>query len=350
MLEAWWQAHKEDIAIVVFHGTADPGRPCRWNPLRAQTTPAYIDRCLSVLKKQCTFISMEQAVAVLRKEAAPVRHGVVVTFDDGYRNNIEDALPVLQKHGAPMTVFLSVSNIGDRRPLWFDRIDYALQTARGEDRTWRIGRKRHRFTARHRKELARSYSAFRRLIKAELLDEEEFISKVEEIAAFYEEAGGRCLKDFFETDPWSSLLTWDEVRRAQEAGVCFGSHAMDHVRLARLSPDIMRYQLAASKKEVEARTGRKCVYLAYPDGAFCHTVGEIALECGYEAAVTTEYGLNAPGCDLMALKRITLPPAADDLELLACIRGYAHSQVLPWLISRATYRETQRNVKRPSGS
>jgi len=278
---------------------------------------------------------MDQAVDILKRNRPPVHYGVVLTFDDGYRSNVKDALPILRKYGAPMTVFVPVSNVNNRKPLWFDRLDYALNVSKEVSHKFNIGRKSYCFVGSTRADLSRSYTKFRKLIKKELMDEGDFVLKIEEIISYYERVNGKRLDDIFESDPWSSLLTWEDMLAVQGSDVCFGSHAMDHIRLGRLPAEVLRYQLAESKRQIEDRTGRTCKYLAYPDGFFSSKAAAIARECGYSAAATTEYGTNKIGCDLMSLKRIALPPVASELELLARVSGYSHMQAISDLFALA---------------
>ena len=324
---AWRRLHKHDIAILMLHGTADPNRPSKWRPLRPQSSPAQIDWCLSVIKRYYNFISFDEAIAILKGDKPPVDYGFVLTFDDGYRNNIEDALPVLRKHGASMTIFIPVSNVENRKPLWFDRLDYVLQSAAGDGHMFQVGGKTFQFSTSGKDALQLSYANFRKMIKEELTDEKEFSSKIEEIITHFERSNGQKLGDIFEDDPWSALLKWEEIIRVQGNDVCFGSHTMDHYRVGNLKKDVLQYQFLESKKFIENRTGNDCKYIAYPDDSFTEAAALVASECGYKAAVTTMEGINQIGCNPMTLKRVCIPLTSDPVELLAYVSGFS------WAIS-----------------
>ncbi len=323
IIDLWRYRHRRDIVILMLHGTADPRQKSEWTPLRQQLSPEYLDWCLTLLKRFYRFVSLEEAVAALRGETPPIEHGFVITFDDGYRNNVDDALPVLRKHGAPMSVFLTVSNVENRTPLWADRLDYALQHASVDEHVFRIGGKACRFSRADRNALKVSYEKFRRLVKGAYEDESRFMSKIEEVIAHFERSNGRNLVDLFERDPWSAILSWDEIGRVQANGVCFGSHTMDHYRLGYGDEKAVRYQLAESKRMIEQKTGRKCRYLAYPMGVYSDEAAAIARECGYDAALTTVEGVNRIGCDLMTLKRVHVPATYDAAEFLAHVSGFS---------------------------
>jgi len=323
IIDLWRHRHRKDIVVLMLHGTADPRQKSEWTPLRQQLSPEYLDWCCGLLKRFYRFISLEEAVGILKGERPPIDHGFVITCDDGYRSNINDALPVLRKHGAPMTVFLTVSNVENRTPLWADRLDYALQNGSVDEHVFRIGGKACRFSGADRNALKVSYEQFRKLVKGAYEDEGRFISKIEEVIAHFERSNGRNLVDLFERDPWSAILTWDEIRKVRDDGVCFGSHTMDHFRLGYGDEDAVRYQLGESKRMIEEKTGRKCNYLAYPMGVYSDAAANIARECGYDAALTTVEGLNRIGCDIMTLKRVHIPRTYDPAEFLAHVSGFS---------------------------
>ncbi len=321
--DTWCRTHEQDIVILMFHGTPNPLRASTWTPLRLQITTEHIDWCLGILRSYYNFISLDEAVGILKGEKPPVINGLVITLDDGYRNNIVDALPVFKKHGAPITIFLTVSSIDNRKPMWFDRLDYVLQFADVERHMFKIGRKHFKFSSGGRERLASSYSQFRELVKKQYTDEIEFYMKLEEVISQLERASGKKLESIFENDPWSALLSWDEISKIQGNGVEYGSHTMDHFRVGHLEEYVLRYQFANSKRKIEQVAGNVCKHIAYPDGNYSETAVNIAMECGFEAGVTTIEGINRIGCEVMTLKRVSVPLTSEPSELMACVSGFS---------------------------
>jgi len=325
VFDAWRYRHRNDIVILMLHGTADPKHPSGWTPLRQQFSSGYIDWCMGVIGEHYRFISLDDAVEILKGGKPPAEYGIVITMDDGYKSNIIDALPVLRKYNAGITVFLPVNNIENRLPMWFDRLDYILQLSEKDNRIFDIGSKIFHFSWNEREDLVASYAAFRELIKKEYANEGAFYSKMDEIISHFERSVGKSLGDIFEEDPWSALLNWDEIIKFQGEDVRFGSHTMDHYRVNQLNEEALRYQLCESKKIIEKKTGNPCKYIAYPNGDCSESARNIALEAGYEAGVTTDEGINKIGCDGMTLKRVSLPWTSDKAELLAYISGLSNA-------------------------
>jgi peptidoglycan/xylan/chitin deacetylase (PgdA/CDA1 family) len=324
VFHVWRHRHRNDVVILMLHGTANPKHPSMWKPLRPQFSPRYIDWCMRIIGRHYRFISMDDAVGILKGEKPPVECGIVMTMDDGYKSNVSEAWPVFRKYDAHMTVFLPVTNIENRMPMWFDRLDYILQMSEGDNKIFDIGNVKFRFSWNRREDLAASYACFREVIKKEYANEEAFHAKLDEIITHYERSGGKSLGTIFEEDPWSGLLNWEEINRCQGEGVRFGSHTMDHYRVDRLNGDALRYQLEESKRVIEEKTGTPCDYIAYPNGDCSESARNVALESGYLAGVTTDEGINKIGCDTMMLKRISLPWTSDETELLAYVSGLSN--------------------------
>ena len=86
------------------------------------------------------------------------------------------------------------------------------------------------------------------------------------------------------SEPWVNMATLEQLREMQESGVIeFGSHTMSHPRLSSLEPENAAWELAESKRQLEAALGREMFAFAYPygDGAYVPGVREKALETGY---------------------------------------------------------------------
>ena len=325
IFDAWRYLHRNDIVILMFHGTGDPKHPSGWTPLRPQFSPEYIDWCLGIISKYFRFISFEEAINILKGRKPSIEYGITISMDDGYKNNVLDALPVFRKYNAPMIVFLPVTNVDNKIPMWFDRLDYILQLSDRDDKIFNIGNDKFKFSGNGREDLAASYAGFRELIKKQYTDEKAFYLKLDEIISHFERSSGKSLTNIFEDDPWSALLNWEEINRYQGEYVQFGSHTMDHHRVNNLKEDALRYQLSESKKMIEKKTGNPCKYIAYPNGDCSESAMNIAMEIGYEAAVTTSEGINKIGCNSMMLKRVSLPRTSDKAELLAYVCGLSNA-------------------------
>lgn len=110
--------------------------------------------------------------------------------------------------------------------------------------------------------------------------------------------------DFLDERPY---MTWDEVKALRKAGIEIGSHTLAHRDLTWLPRDERLEDLRASKEGLEWRLDAPVRFLAYPFGSYDAAVEEALKQAGFKAAVTTVLGLNKPGDDVYALKRINIP-------------------------------------------
>jgi peptidoglycan/xylan/chitin deacetylase (PgdA/CDA1 family) len=323
LLRLWRFAHRHHVAVLMIHGVMEDDGQQRWQPLRSRLPLQDLDRYLGHLARWHTFVSSEEAVEMLAGRAPMKPHSLVITFDDGYRNNLSHALPILRKHGAPATIFVATGHIDRRQPFWFDRLDYALQHGLVESREIQIGSQAIQVSARGREDLEESYRRLRDLAKRDVVDDGQFQELMNSLSAALEADSGESLADIVDDDDWSSVATWDEIAAVSGNGVVFGSHTVNHVRLFGVPTDIVRAELAESRQTIEQHTGLPCRLLAYPNGAFNDTVVSVARELGYAAAFTTQEGLNRRGDDLLRLRRIHLATGLSRLELYASVSGFS---------------------------
>ena len=322
LLRLWMWLNRKRITILTLHGTMQMDETCSWRPLREQYPPSRLEDALAILARHYRFVSLEDAAEMVagRKPVRP--YSIAVTFDDGYRNNLTHALPVLRKHNVPATIFLTTGHVEEQRPFWCDRLDYALQQVSMQGREVVVGGRRLQPRGSSREDLAEFYAEIRATAKNAALDDEQMRSELECLAAKLERESGVALRDTLQQDAWAAVLRWEEAREAASDPMLeFGSHTVDHVLLRRTSEEDAVRQLRESKRAVEENLGKDCRYLAYPNGSYDASIAKLVRECGYEAAVTSDSGTVKAGHDLFSLPRISLGVHETPADLLATVSG-----------------------------
>ncbi len=99
---------------------------------------------------------------------------------------------------------------------------------------------------------------------------------------------------------------WAQWREMAAAGFSLGSHTVSRPFLSLLPEPEMRRELTESKKIIETETGANVTFLAPPNGRYNRRLIQVARECGYEALLTTNVGVNRHNADLFQLKRWTV--------------------------------------------
>lgn len=309
----------------MLHGVMDETLPTAWVPLRARHSMRQLSAALTILKRHYQFVSLDEMVHMIGGHTPPRPDCLAVTFDDGYRNNLTHALPILDRHGISATFFLATGHVSHQTPLWFDRLDYALQRANVNGLSLQVAGTTVDLTSHDRDSLRQSYERLRNAAKDARRPDEEMSNELSAIADRLELSAGCCLANILKQDDWSAILTWREIEIAARRGVSFGSHTIDHVRVGRIDDANVRDQLLRSKQEIERHTGKACHHLCYPNGDFSDSAVQIARECGYVSAVTCMEGRNRVGEDLMKLHRVSLPLSGSSFETIAFMCGLVDS-------------------------
>ena len=309
--------NRDSVAILMLHGIMDEEVPSEWVPLRPQLSRKHFRLILRILSSYYRFIELEEAFGMVSGRLPFQPNRMVLTFDDGYRNQLKHGLPILREFNAPATIFLATGHIDSRKPFWFDRLDYAIQHAHIAGRRLQAGNEIVQFHSHDRNDLRAAFKRLRDSAKKARRPDGVMVQEMESLAESLEQESGRRLSDICEQDDWSALLTWPEIRTAaaQEA-ITFGSHTVDHTRIGCAEEDEIRRQLTLSKESIERQTDKECRYFCFPSGSFSQVSLGVLKECGYEAAVTTQEGLNRRGQNLFALNRISLPSSAGRADVL----------------------------------
>jgi peptidoglycan/xylan/chitin deacetylase (PgdA/CDA1 family) len=247
---------------------------------------AWANRSLSVdvhsfdeqmrhVAESCRCLSLSECLGLLEQGRLPPS-SVVVTFDDGYRDNLELALPVLERHGVPATIFVATGLVERSVPLWWVELEQALGTIdelevvlAGRVRRWQLTSPMGRFLA------FRELGATARASGPPVVD--ELMSQVREQAPALQAP--------------DLIASWDEiVRLGQHPLITIGAHTVSHPALALLSPGEAARELSESKSTLEERLGAEVEHFAYPYGAPLQAgarEARLAGEAGFRSAVTT---------------------------------------------------------------
>lgn len=288
-------------AILMLHRvTAQPQEPGGMNRHLA-IAPAFLDALITDLKRQdYAFVTLDEAIGRIRQGGGRQRF-IAITADDAYRDNLTDALPVLEKHGAPVTIYVAPGLIDHSVALWWEVIetivnatDKLVLEAPGGGLSLDCATPRAR---------ARAVARLQRRLVAETREQDQ-----NAVLAAWARATG--------IDPLAPsrdmLMDWEDLKRAAAHPlVTIGAHTIHHYNLRRLDEETARREIAGAGRILEERLGLRPRHMAYPYG-YAEAVGprevRLAAEAGYLSAVTTRHGLlhMGHGEHLQALPRISV--------------------------------------------
>ena len=230
----------------------------------------------------------------------PERPFAAITFDDGYRDNLEHAWPVLKHHGVPWTLFIVPDFVDRRGRLWWIELEEAI--ARLDVLEIVLDGSERVFNTRGIDEKKSAYSNLCRRLKA---GPEDVLRRV--TAELASQAGLDVSRLVAE-----HCAGWDEIEvLAQDPKVTIGSHTRSHPILLRHDASFVAMEIKDSKSVIERRLGRPVRHLAYPQGdrgSAGPREFAIAREAEYLTAVTTRPGHIWPrhADRLTALPRVSI--------------------------------------------
>jgi peptidoglycan/xylan/chitin deacetylase (PgdA/CDA1 family) len=282
-----------------------PWTPTDYAPNRLlEVSPEFFDAALAhIAARGFEFVTLAEAARRLGRGGQPF---AALTFDDGYRDTRDIALPVLERHGAPATVFFAPGIMERTARLWWLELEEAIRRLDAVETP--LGALPARTAAEKSAAFERVYWALRARPEAELLDA---------VAALAEQAGVRSTAM---AEPL--FLDWNEtIAFAAHPLVTPGAHSLSHRRLAQWPLEDARAEMVGCKAILEARLGTPVTSFAYPVGDPTSAGPRefaLAREAGYEIAVTTRPGMLFPehAAHLLALPRVSLNGLWQDLRYL----------------------------------
>ncbi|HTM58543.1 MAG TPA: polysaccharide deacetylase family protein [Candidatus Udaeobacter sp.] len=222
---------------------------------------------------------------------------VALSFDDGYRDNVTRALPLLERHGARGTFYLTAGLIEDRLAPWWDRLAYRIERAQ-------VTRFDSRFEGRSLK-LALGSASERRRAFAEIVP-------LLRVAPEVQERRLQNLSDALRApgEAPCELATWDELGSLAARGMEVGAHTLTHPLLTRLSPERQDAEIGGSAAMIRSKLGVECAGFAFPGGDYDARSVQSCARHRMRYAVTTRRGDVRPGTEPFELPRRGLSEGA----------------------------------------
>ncbi|MGL6194523.1 MAG: polysaccharide deacetylase family protein [Thermoguttaceae bacterium] len=273
------------LVVLCYHSIVSENSPLNQRTNIAVTTTIF-EQQLALLKKEWFPISLADLKEALLNGKTLPNHSVLITFDDGFRNNLTLAAPLLKKYEIPAVVFLTTGLIGTDQLLWTQEV-----------------------AERQRRSHAQIIptSELKRLPNSERL-------------AYLENLRQNSTLEI--SEDWQrelyTFLNWDEVRQIRNFGVDIGAHTVSHPILTSLSQEELHQELIKSKQKIESEIDAECFTIAYPNGGqddINDTVLNECKNCGFQLGFNLYNCRNLPQSEInpLSINRICV---TRDLEML----------------------------------
>jgi len=268
----WLRGRSAEWVVLLYHRVT----VLRRDPWGLAVTPEHFEEHLDVIRRcgrPTTLVDLDE---MLKRRERP-RRAVIVTFDDGYADNLYEARPLLDQYEIPATVFVTTGPLTHARGFWWDELEHALLspsvtpatlrlTVGGQQREWALGgasassnRLAERWRAWREPPTARHacyYELWRLLHRA---SDAERWSVLDTLRAW--------VGIDSTTRPTHRTMSAAELAELATTGLVeIGAHAVSHSALSSLTPSAQREEICRSKQDLEDITGRQVSSFAYPFG------------------------------------------------------------------------------------
>jgi peptidoglycan/xylan/chitin deacetylase (PgdA/CDA1 family) len=299
--------------ILLYHRVAELPS----DPQLLSVTPQHFADQLEILRKQYRPIS-------LQKTDKPLRRSVVVTFDDGYADNLWNAKPLLERYDVPAAVFVTTGYVGQDREFWWDQLETLLLERKrlpemlqlninGGIRQWELGT-----SANYDEDAYNHYRSWNVSEKNDPSPRQFVYRSLHQLLRPMPEREQRKvlnqLRDLASapsSSPSTSRpLSSAEVIELDKGGLVeVGSHTVTHPVLSSLSSETQSSEIEHSKTDLEEMLGRPVTSFAYPYGTRSdysqETVAAIR-RAGYHRACSNFAGFVGPDTDRFQLPRFVV--------------------------------------------
>ncbi len=288
-------------AILTLHHVRPP-RPDRFQPNRLlEVTPRFLAQVVKYLRRSgLDLVSLDEMHRRIT-EGDFSRRFVCLTFDDGYRDMLQWAYPILKEANVPFAVYVPTSFPDRLGELWWLVLEAVI--ARNDRIGLVIDGRDRKFDCATVAEKRALYDELYWWLRARPTDA-ELRSTVRNLAAFYHVDIAAFCDEL--------CMTWAEIAElASDPLVTIGAHTVNHSILAKLSKEAVRSEMELSASVIEAALSVRPQHLSYPygdRGSAGAREFEIAAGLGFKTAVTTRPGVLFPQHKqhLTALPRLSL--------------------------------------------
>jgi peptidoglycan/xylan/chitin deacetylase (PgdA/CDA1 family) len=262
------------------------------DPFFPSLAPELFERQMSFVARAYVVRPVEELVERVGDNTLP-RNALAITFDDGYRDNLTHAAPILSRYGLTATIFLATGAIGTRQALWFDQLALAFKVSKAT--VWVTpwgGRYPLTSTAERLRALGHA------LERLKGMADEDRLRSLASIREGLDASEAQYLERL--------MLTWDDVHVLTGLGMRIGAHTVTHPILSRVGRAKARSEIEGSRDMIAAVCGRPPRAFAYPNGRredYTESVAAMVRDAGYTCAVTTRFGVNSARTPFYELRR-----------------------------------------------
>ena len=262
---------KSQVAILLYHRVCPQNDNWSLKPL----SPWSFERQMEYFYRNYEILPLDRLVQCIRQVKTLPEKAVVITFDDGYKDNYLYAYPILKKYHIPATIFLTTGHIGSSKLFWFDEVSYVIQlTPLNQLEFDKLD------SYPLQTDIDKSRASHIIINRLKNLPEERKRGLIDQLVS-------TCQVGIPANLGKELLLSWGEVREMHADGVAFGAHSVNHAVLTNLPLEEAKREIIQSKKDIEEKLGQPVTAFSYPNGNFNPEIVKF-MKDGFTCAVTAD--------------------------------------------------------------
>ncbi len=289
-----------NLTILVYHRVSEYKQSCPFDHNLISASPEAFEEQVKYLKANYDCMDFGTLSEILKGDLKFRGNALIITFDDGYRDNYDNAYPILKAHGIPATIFIATQFIDKRSLFWWDRVAYTVKQFRGD--SFNINGYRFELGLSSREDIINEI-----LVILKNLDDCERQNMIEQLEQKLDVSIPQRMAE-------TLLLTWRQICEMSEHGIEIGAHTVSHPVLHKVSQEQLIYELRESKRRIEEEIGKKVIAFSYPVNSHGgkDQVKKAVRDSGYSFATTLTHGTNKLGAmNPHSLRRLTVELSHD---------------------------------------
>lgn len=265
---------------------------------------------MELVSKNFNVFTVSEAVVLLKESRLPER-SLAITFDDGYADNVDVALPILEKYSLRATFFIAAGYLDGGR-MWNDTVIESVRNCSSDfldlsknklDR-YPLGSWTQRHVA-----CTSIIKKIKHLPQTERQNMVDWIASISNLNAHSE-----------------LMMRSEQVMDLHRCGMEIGAHTITHPILAAIPDDQALHEIAQGKQVLEELTGDPIKVFAYPNGKpgvdYFPKHRDMVSETGFSAAVSTQWGVSTSETDRFQLRRFTPWDKTPGKFMLRLLKNY----------------------------
>lgn len=276
----------------LFH-RVNPNRDILWDPMSVE----LFDKCIQYISKNYDVVRFED-LAFTPKYTQHSKKIATIMFDDGYKDNIEYAAPILKKYNVKASFYVVTDCIDHNTPTWTHILEHLFQFT-----SVQALRMDFDFLPPH-------------LQISHLESSDDRIAYVSKLKPFLktvshdqrQQALDRIVATYTDTELPNLMMNWDDLRTLHKEGHFIGSHTVTHGMLGTMNDEAeILHELAQSAKRIEAELGYFPQTISYPVGSYNQKTIELSKQVGYKIGLAVKQNVHNPNKDdIFEVSRIEL--------------------------------------------